>query len=96
MDDVTKSKAYRALAMLVLLVFGLGLRCGDPKKKKSRYDGFDAGAEPRKECGQPTFDCYDRCDKRGASNACMGCCWDQHFLCDTYQPYDFAQCDGAK
>jgi hypothetical protein len=93
---MTWRKIYSALAMLLLLVFGLGLRCGDPKKKKSRYDGFDAGPIPRKECDQPTDDCFMRCYNRSASNACGGCCWDVHFLCNTYQPYDFSHCDGTK
>jgi hypothetical protein len=92
---MTWRKIHSALVMLLLLVFGLGLRCSD-RKKRSRYDGIDGGRQLLEECNKPADDCYVRCWNRSASDACNGCCWDQRFLCDTHQPHDFAYCDGAK
>ncbi|WP_437741086.1 hypothetical protein WME73_37205 [Sorangium sp. So ce302] len=43
-----------------------------------------------------TLDCFDRCYKRKASPACIGCCRDHDFLCSTQQKYSYDFCEGGQ
>jgi hypothetical protein len=79
-----------------LLVVASGPGCRPREKPKRRYASLDGGEyAPRKECNKPSFDCYESCAKREASDACSGCCFDQRLLCDTLQPYSFESCESA-
>jgi hypothetical protein len=96
MGPVPMNRGFPAIAIAMLaIVLAPACRTGDPKKK-NRYEGLDGGRQLLPECDKPTDDCFVRCDKREASDACNGCCWDQRLLCDTHQPFSFESCDGAK
>jgi len=84
-----------AVAMAILAL-GLGAGCRERPKKKNRYENLDGGRQLLEECNKPAEDCYSRCFKREASDSCMGCCWDERFLCDTHQPFSFQHCDATK
>jgi hypothetical protein len=75
--------------VLVLLLAVLCLAGCRTKRKKGEE------MATRKECNKPSFQCYDNCAKREASNTCDGCCWDQRYLCDTGQKHSFEYCKDA-
>jgi len=87
------------VAVRGLFIFGLvlavGAGCRTREKRKSRYEGLDGGYVQREQCDMPAVGCYQKCSKREASDACIGCCRDQEFLCDTGQKHSFESCESA-
>jgi hypothetical protein len=91
-------KTFLILLCAVLVVFSVdGCQTGDPpNKRKNRYAFLDGGVLPdREECKKPTLDCFEKCYKRDASVACIGCCRDQDTLCCMEQKYSFESCETA-
>ena len=85
------------ILLLALMAALMALGCSPKEKTKKRYASLDGGTfVPRKECNKPSFECYDKCARRDASDTCSGCCFDQRRLCDTLQQYSFEYCDSAQ
>lgn len=85
------------MLMIALMALVLALGCSPKEKQKKRYASLDGGTfVPRKECNKPSFECYEKCEQRGASKTCSGCCFDQRRLCDTLQAFSFEHCDSAQ
>jgi len=78
-----------AHALLLLLVLSMSSGC-----RRERKVGEEMAT--RKECNKPSFECYAKCEQRGASRTCSGCCSDQRYLCDTGQKPSWEYCDSAQ
>jgi len=78
------------------LILMLGSGCRSREKHKGRLDHWDGGTPTlREECNMPADNCYRYCFKREASAACVGCCQDQDYLCNTQQPHSFESCEST-